>query len=500
MPEKVWRCGAVLIPLTQQNNNNRLKISAMNNEETFIMQPQNNDKAYESQSESTAEDKSQTGTGKNMAATAGAAMVGGAIGASGMNAVNDMILNHEDDQEEQPESAEAEAKEEEQENKETAADEKLAAETSEPAQEPQSQPAQEAVAQETKAQETAAHATSSTATSSSQAGQEYAAHNSTNHTTSSHSTHHASTAAGDEAANIHVVDYQQGTGLNGQTAEYATLSDGHDTAVVADLDGDGKADVMGVDLNRNGRFEENEVHNVQDRNLDMDVLKQAHAQQTANEGSADVRVVDIQHGEGLDGQTAEYVTLTDGHDTAVVADMDGDGKADVLGVDANHNGQFEEDEVHNVQGEDWDMSGYERAYAQQNGATHQASPTRTTGANADDIDEVQVLGVYEKENEYGQTMEAAVLDINGERVGVVDVDGDGTADIAFSDANHNQVIEEGEVVDISSSQLQMSKVEDAYIAQQQQEQMQQEQDPYAYGASNEQTDYNNDFGNDPQLV
>ncbi len=471
----------------------------MNNEETFIMQPQNNDKAYESQSESTAETKSQTGTSTNVAASAAAAMVGGAIGAGGMNVVNDMILNHEDDQEEQPENVEAEAKEEEQESKEAVTEEKLAAETSEPVQETPSQPTQETVAQETTAQETAAQAASNAATDN-KAGQEYTAHNTATQSTPSHRTHQASAATDDEAANIHVVDYQQGAGLNGQTAEYATLSDGKDTAVVADLDGDGKADVMGVDLNRNGRFEENEVHNIQDRNLDMDVLKQAHAQQTADEGQADVRVVDIQHGEGLNGQTAEYVTLTDGHDTAVVADMDGDGKADVLGVDVDHNGRFEENEVHNVQGEDWNMSGYEHAYAQQNGAAHQVNPTHTTGANAGDSDEVQVLGVYEKENEYGQTMEAAVLDINGERIGVVDVDGDGTAEIAFSDVNHNQVIEEGEVFDVSSAQLQMSSVEDAYIAQQQQEQMQQEQDPYAYGASNEQTDYNNDIDNNLQLV
>lgn len=114
-----------------------------------------------------------------------------------------------------------------------------------------------------------------------------------------------------------------------------------------------------------------------------------------------------------------------------------------------------------------------------------------------DTNEVQVLGVYEAQGENCQTMQAAVL-TNGEDVAaVIDVDGDGVANVLVVDENHNQQIDEGEVYDLSNDHVQMSDYQDAYLAQQQ-EQMQQEHDTFAYNASDDQQDYNNDV--DPQYV
>ena len=106
------------------------------------------------------------------------------------------------------------------------------------------------------------------------------------------------------------------------------------------------------------------------------------------------------------------------------------------------------------------------------------------------INEVQVLGVYEAQGENGQTMQAAVL-TNGEEVAaVVDIDGDGVADALLVDENHNQQIDEGEVYDLSNNHVQMSDYQDAYLAQQQ---MQQEHDTFAYNANeDQQQDYDND--------
>lgn len=110
-----------------------------------------------------------------------------------------------------------------------------------------------------------------------------------------------------------------------------------------------------------------------------------------------------------------------------------------------------------------------------------------TGNDGGDAHEVQVLGVYQTED----GMEAAVL-TNGEEVAaVVDVDGDGTADVLLVDENHNQQIDEGEVYDVSAEHVEMQRYEDAYLAQQQMEQQQQEQETFAYNA-NDQQDYNND--------
>ncbi len=108
-----------------------------------------------------------------------------------------------------------------------------------------------------------------------------------------------------------------------------------------------------------------------------------------------------------------------------------------------------------------------------------------------DTNEVQVLGVYEAQGDQGQTMQAAVL-TNGEEVAaVVDLDGDGMAEVLVVDENHNQQIDEGEVYDLSNDHVQMSDYQDAYLAQQQ-EQMQQEHDTFSYNASDDQQDYNND--------
>ncbi len=110
-----------------------------------------------------------------------------------------------------------------------------------------------------------------------------------------------------------------------------------------------------------------------------------------------------------------------------------------------------------------------------------------------DTNEVQVLGVYEAQGDQGQTMQVAVLTDGEDVAAVVDLDGEGTADVLLHDNNRNgQIeIEEGEVYDISNDHIQMSHFQDTYLAQQQ-EQMQQEHDTFAYNASDDQQDYNND--------
>ncbi len=143
----------------------------------------------------------------------------------------------------------------------------------------------------------------------------------------------------------------------------------------------------------------------------------------------------------------------------------------------------------------------EADYTGNNGADP-VTPNPEVHAAVDDTSgnatsEVQVLGVYEVQGGQGQAMQAAVL-TNGEEVAAVfDIDGDGVADVLAVDENHNQCIDEGEVYDLSNEHVQMSDYQQAYLAQQQ-EQMQQEHETFAYNADNEQTDYNNDV--DPQFV
>ena len=88
--------------------------------------------------------------------------------------------------------------------------------------------------------------------------------------------------------------------------------------------------------------------------------------------------------------------------------------------------------------------------------------------------EVQVLGVYERTDENGVRQEAAVITDGQEVAAIVDVDGNGTADVLLADMNHNQQIDEGEVFDISEQDISMSMFEQQYIAQQQEMEAQQQ--------------------------
>ena len=114
------------------------------------------------------------------------------------------------------------------------------------------------------------------------------------------------------------------------------------------------------------------------------------------------------------------------------------------------------------------------------------STPQTTGNEGSDAHEVQVLGVYEN----GEGQEMAIL-TDGETVAaVLDANGDGEANVIGIDENMNGQLEEGEIHDISDQHISMSQYEDAYLAQQQ-EQIQQEHETFAYNADDQQ-DYNND--------
>ena len=114
------------------------------------------------------------------------------------------------------------------------------------------------------------------------------------------------------------------------------------------------------------------------------------------------------------------------------------------------------------------------------------STSQPTGNEGSDAHEVQVLGVYEN----GEGQEMAIL-TDGETVAaVLDANGDGEANVIGVDENMNGQLEEGEIYDISDQHISMSQYEDAYLAQQQ-EQIQQEHETFAYNADDQQ-DYNND--------
>lgn len=67
-------------------------------------------------------------------------------------------------------------------------------------------------------------------------------------------------------------------------------------------------------------------------------------------------------------------------------------------------------------------------------------------------DDVRVLGYGDVALANGQNVTVEELNINGQRVAVVDVDQDGVADLGMSDINHNQQMDEGEVIDLHTGE------------------------------------------------
>lgn len=69
--------------------------------------------------------------------------------------------------------------------------------------------------------------------------------------------------------------------------------------------------------------------------------------------------------------------------------------------------------------------------------------------------ELEVLAYDRVENVDGTQMDVAVVNVNGESVGIVDMDLDGKADIIMQDVNHNEVIEENEVGIVADMNIEM---------------------------------------------
>lgn len=78
-------------------------------------------------------------------------------------------------------------------------------------------------------------------------------------------------------------------------------------------------------------------------------------------------------------------------------------------------------------------------------------------AESDDVavnddDDVRVIGYGDVELEDGRVITVQELEMNGQRVAVVDLDHDGTPDVAMSDLNQNHHMDDGEVIDLHTGE------------------------------------------------
>lgn len=83
----------------------------------------------------------------------------------------------------------------------------------------------------------------------------------------------------DDAPEVEVLGVYQ----NEEGQELAFLTDGETVAAVLDADGDGEVDVLAVDENVNGEFEEGEIHDVSDQHISMQPIEQEYIAQHPEE-------------------------------------------------------------------------------------------------------------------------------------------------------------------------------------------------------------------------
>ena len=81
-------------------------------------------------------------------------------------------------------------------------------------------------------------------------------------------------------------------------------------------------------------------------------------------------------------------------------------------------------------------------------ATARVVAEEASQVKSDDDDDVRVIGFGDVNLADGRSVTVEELEINGQRVAVIDVDKDGVGDFAMSDMNHNNRADEGEVIDL----------------------------------------------------
>ena len=76
-------------------------------------------------------------------------------------------------------------------------------------------------------------------------------------------------------------------------------------------------------------------------------------------------------------------------------------------------------------------------------------------------DDIEVIGYDRIAADDGSIRDVAVVSAGGNEIAFIDVDLDGEADFIMCDANQNQVIDDGELVDVQGEGISMQPLQDA---------------------------------------
>lgn len=115
-----------------------------------------------------------------------------------------------------------------------------------------------------------------------------------------------------------------------------------------------------------------------------DPVVETTAQIVDDESTPQVQVLGVCENVTEEGITQSAAVLTNGTEVAVVADIDGDGIADILAVDENHNQQLDEGEVYDFSDQNVHMADYQEAYLAQQQEMEQSQMDNMAYSASDD--------------------------------------------------------------------------------------------------------------------
>lgn len=95
----------------------------------------------------------------------------------------------------------------------------------------------------------------------------------------------------------------------------------------------------------------------------------------------------------------------------------------------------------------------EESASDNNLATATVAEVQEDVQNETGDNDVRVIGYGDIDLANGRAVTVEELEINGQRVAVIDVDQDGVGDIAMSDLNHNNHADDGEIIDLHTGDV-----------------------------------------------
>ena len=146
-----------------------------------------------------------------------------------------------------------------------------------------------------------------------------------------------------EAHDVRIEEVQEVQNEEGDTMRIGLGKvDQYDSMFLMDNDNNVVAAV--VDVNENGRFEENEIIDLRDQHLN---LQDNGTLQVVEVPDNQINVVSVEEVD-VDGQTVTVAQVMMGEEHVSFVDVNQDGEVNLMLHDDNHNGTLEEDEIRDV--------------------------------------------------------------------------------------------------------------------------------------------------------